>query len=494
MVRLSIRLAATALALLAGDRASIPAAQTGPDSPAVPMAPSPTPPVPATGSAAPGMALAARVPSLAELEAMAVRNNPTIGQAEALIDEQRGLLRQLTRYPNPTAGWLQSTPSRRSQGAVSGAFISQDVVTAGKLRVVGEAERIEIEWRTWQLRAQVGRVVNDVRLRYAEALGAQHAMDATAELVRLAADDLEAIRQLVEARQAARPDLLQAEIHLDALRASLDEARLRHRAAWAQLANIVGVPGLTPVPLSDPIEAVQPPLDWKASLDRLMAESPVLLAQAAQIREAAVEVDLQRRQVVPNVNVQTIIQRDYVQNDNEVSTLVSAPIPVLNRNRGNIENASAVLRRERAEYRRLQLALADQLATTFRHYLGARNQVEHLRSILPKTREVLELSTRGYREGQAGFDFLRVRDAEDTYRETRLSYIDALTEVRKQAIEIDGLLLTGGLNPAEIGTALQATPGTPSGLGGVLLQFSQQEAGGSRGPLPGAFQGSVTGP
>ena len=172
-------------------------------------------------------------------------------QAEALIDEQRGLLRQLTRYPNPTAGWLQSTPSQRSEGAVSGAFISQDIVTAGKLRVVGEAERIEIEWRTWQLKAQVGRVVNDVRIRYAEAIGAQHAMDATAELERLAADDLEAIRQLVEARQASRPDLLQAEIHLDALRASLDEARLRHRAAWRNWRTSSASPGLTPVPLSD---------------------------------------------------------------------------------------------------------------------------------------------------------------------------------------------------------------------------------------------------
>ncbi len=55
--------------------------------------------------------------SLARLEELAVQNNPTIRAAEALVTQQQGLLRQLTRYPNPTAGWVQSTPSRRSEGA-----------------------------------------------------------------------------------------------------------------------------------------------------------------------------------------------------------------------------------------------------------------------------------------------------------------------------------------------------------------------------------------
>jgi hypothetical protein len=39
------------------------------------------------------------------LEGLALRNNPTIQAAEALVVQQQGLLRQLTRYPNPTACW-----------------------------------------------------------------------------------------------------------------------------------------------------------------------------------------------------------------------------------------------------------------------------------------------------------------------------------------------------------------------------------------------------
>src|SRR5262249_10856665 len=157
-------------------------------------------------------------------------------------------------------------------------------------------------------------------------------------------------------------------------------------------------------------------------------------------------------------NVQTVIQRDYVKNFNSVSTLVSAPIPLFNRNRGNIINAQGLLCQQQQEYQRLRLALADQLAASFEQYQSARNQVEHLREILPRTRENIELTTQGFKQGQTGFDFMRVRDAQDLYHQTRTSYIDALTLLRKVAIEISGLQLVGGLNPTEIGTALQATP------------------------------------
>jgi hypothetical protein len=59
------------------------------------------------------------------------------------------------------------------------------------------------------------------------------------------------------------------------------------------------------------------------------------------------------------------------------------------------------------------------------------------------------------------------------------------------AVEIEGLQLTGGLNPTEIGTALQTPMGGGGGAGArsvLLQQLQQQEGGGSR-RLPGAVQG-----
>ena len=55
--------------------------------------------------------------------------------------------------------------------------------------------------------------------------------------------------------------------------------------------------------------------------------------------------------------------------------------------------------------------------------------------------------------------------------------------------QIDGLLRTGGLNPTEVGTALQGQPGAgTTGLRGVLLQQLQEQRGAASRSLPGAVQ------
>src|SRR5262249_33666512 len=59
-------------------------------------------------------------------------------------------------------------------------------------------------------------------------LGAQQAMQTAAELERLAADDLKAVGQLPEAKQASRPHVLQAEIHVGAVRLQQQEYKRLH--------------------------------------------------------------------------------------------------------------------------------------------------------------------------------------------------------------------------------------------------------------------------
>ena len=72
-----------------------------------------------------------------------------------------------------------------------------------------------------------------------------------------------------------------------------------------------------------------------------------------------------------------------------------------------------------------------------------------------------------------------------------LAYVDALTAVQKVAIEIDGLQLTGGLNPTEIGTALQHQGTAGGGQRSMLLQQLQQQGLQASQLLPGSIQGTA---
>jgi cobalt-zinc-cadmium efflux system outer membrane protein len=425
--------------------------------------------------------------TLHDLERLALDNNPTIGGAAALVRQQQGLMRQAGLYPNPTAGYLRTDADQPGQSQTAGVFLSQDLVTAGKLRLATAAEGREVEKRNWQLDAQKGRVVNDVRIRFYEVLGAQQAVAIATELERLAEEGVKAAEQLLQARQGSRPDVLQAEIQLHAIRTSLQDARYRHQAGWRQLAHVAGIPGLHPVPLAGNLEDDIPALDWQKSLQDLLASSPVLRAQEAEVRAAEAELRLARAQAYPNVNVQVVAQRDHIDKFSSVSTLVALPVPLFNRNQGNIMNAEGVVWQQQEEYERVRLALADQLAGSFQQYLSLKSQAERLRQdILPRAKENLDLTTQAYKLGR--FDFLRVLNARQTYAQANLAYVDALTGLHKVVIEITGLQLTGGLNPTEVGTALQTTPGAGAGVRNVLLQQLQEQRGAASRILPGAVQ------
>ena len=425
-----------------------------------------------------------------DLEQLALQSNPTIPQAAALVQQQQGLMRQAGLYPNPQAGYLRTDPDQSGQSQTSGVFLSQEIVTAGKRRLAVQAEGQDVQIRRWQVTAQQARVLNDLRVRFYEVLGAQQAVQAATDLVGLAAEGVRVAEQLLQGNRGSQPDVLQAKIQLTLIQTSLQDAQYRHRSAWKQMANIIGIPDLPLAPLAGRLEDGIPDLDEKESLQRLLATSPLLRAQESEIRAARYEVQLARAQAVPNVNVQVVAQRDHIMKFSSVSTLVALPVPFFNRNQGNILNAQGVLLQQQKEYERLRLALTDQLVASFRSYLTLRAQAQRLaKEVLPLAKQNLDLTTQGYKLGR--IDFLRVLNARQSYFQANLAYVDALTELHKIVVQIEGLQLTGGLNPTEIGTALQTTPGAgTSGQRGVLLQQLQEQRGGALRNLPGTVQGA----
>jgi cobalt-zinc-cadmium efflux system outer membrane protein len=435
---------------------------------------------------APGLA----VMTPGELEALALENNPTLAQAAAAIDMARGQMRQAGLYPNPQLGYLRTDSSPSGRFRSDGVFVGQEIVTAGKLRKSRAVEEQEVERLLWEQESQKQRVLNDVRIRYFEALGAQRAAEISRRLLRLAEEGLKTSEQLFDAKQASKADVLQARIQLKTLRISLKEVEARHRAAWRELANVVGCPELQIAAIQGRLDGEIPALDWDERWQQLLANSPQIQAAQVRIQHARNEYQREKAQPFPNVTVQVVADRDQVQQATQVSTLLSVPVPLFNRNQGNIAHAVADIQEALAEVRRTELALRDLLADAFRRYETARAQVEELRDeILPDAEENVELSTTGYKAGEIAF--LQVLSARQTYFQSSLAYVEALTELRKVAVEVDGLMLTGGLNPAAVGTALQAAPGMASRQQRVLNQLQE---GASKQILPPALQTSVGGP
>ncbi len=99
-----------------------------------PVSPPPGRPVEHGPSASAGQPSAPGM-TLAELEEMALGCNPTLAQAAARVEAARGRCVQVGLYPNPVAGYMGSEIGNEGRAGQQGGFVSQEIVTAGKLQL-----------------------------------------------------------------------------------------------------------------------------------------------------------------------------------------------------------------------------------------------------------------------------------------------------------------------------------------------------------------------
>jgi cobalt-zinc-cadmium efflux system outer membrane protein len=399
--------------------------------------------------------------SLPELQRLACASNPTEIQARASVEYERGAYDQCCLYPNPQIGYLQTNSYGPFQARASGVFFSQEFITAGKMKKSQAVQAAEIEHYNWNYEAQHLRILNDVELRFIDVLAIQESMPFADELVDIAKRELAETERRLQKKTAKRYEVVQGRMQLKTAMMRRNELQIQLETAWKQLAAIVGCADLAVSRVFGEIDGEVPELDWESCWATIQESNPLLLAAEARIRVASEDYTLERANRIPNLNLQVLADRDSIQGISTVSTLISAPLPIFNRNQGNIRKAAATTHEMVAERDRTRLALRDQLAETFGRYRLARAHVLEFRDeLLPLAKENLDAVREEESDDESSEDLLA---AERTFLEAQSSYVDAWAELRKTVVEIHGQLLTGALNPAEVGSALQnqSAGGTP---------------------------------
>ena len=116
--------------------------------------------------------------TLDQLQEIALRNNPTLGQAEASVKAAQVLMRQAGLWPNPTVGYVgEEIRGGSFGGGQQGVFVQQDVILGGKLGLdrkirAEEGKQAEAEAAEQKLRVETG-----VRIAFYESLAAQQMVE-----------------------------------------------------------------------------------------------------------------------------------------------------------------------------------------------------------------------------------------------------------------------------------------------------------------------------
>ena len=390
--------------------------------------------------------------TLEALQHLALQHNPAIRQAAATASQADGAHNQTGLKPNPTAGYFAEEIGNEGAAGLHGAFVSQTFVRGKKLEWNQQVVGHEVQIRRWNAKVQKQKVLTDIKVHFLAALAAQQKLELTKEFRKVAAKGVETFDQRVKARFAGRADLLQSQVQLSQVDLSIRQTELEVDVAWNQLVAVAGIPALSRGQLHGEFDSTASDLDLDGTLQRILGQSPQM--SAAQYRVSRAQANLNRQQVqkVSNVTAQVGAGHDDGTGDAFANLQLSIPVPVHNRNQGNVHAAWAEYCAATQNVKRLKMQLRRRLASEHQKYLAAAAAVQQYRDqILPRAEETLKLMQKAVDSGE--YDFLRVLTARRAYFDASIIYVNSLRDLAQADAIINGMLLTGGLD-APVSTPL----------------------------------------
>lgn len=380
--------------------------------------------------------------TLSTLQQMAVENSPVIRQAAANVEQARGQAVQAGLYPNPTIGYEGDTIGTADTAGYNGVFFNQELVTAGKLTLAQNTALQEVRATQADLRKARVRLASDVRRNYFQVLIAQEQLKFNKAISKLSEEVYEAQIDLVAGGEAAPYEPLQLRVFAVQARNNVIQSTNGLNAAWRQLAAAMGLPHMSRQNVGGSVEVLTRSIDYETALTLLQRHSD-LLAANARIAKATFNLRLQEVTPIPNVSLYAAFQHDDTTplSDYSTNVQVSAPVPVFDRNQGNITSAHAELVRARQDLTDTNNTLMSQLAENFNRYETSRTISESYRTDLvpDQVRVYRGVYDRFLIDGQS-VDFAQVVVAQQTLGQVVTSYMQSLTDAWMATVDLAELL------------------------------------------------------
>lgn len=379
---------------------------------------------------------AATILTLQKAIDLALDSNLDLAVARREIEATQGQVIQGQARPNPELAY--SLEDQRAATRTQSVQINLPVEMGGKRAArITAAERgrdiavEELNLRRVEIRAAVVAA-------FFETLAAQERAALAQASVDLAKRATDAVAKRVAAGKVSPVEETKARVAEAGVRVELAQAQSEQRSARARLASLLGAnpPRFTQVAGSvDDLPNV-PSLD--DIQQRLSASSALRRAQLEVERRRSL-ADVERSKQTPDVTVSLGVKRPNELARNQLMLGVSVPLPLFDRNQGNLLEALKREDKARDELQALNLRLSTEVLQARERLTLVRGEIDVLqREVLPGAKSAYDAATVGF--GYGKFNFLEVLDAQRTYFAAQSQYLKALAEAHRAAADMDRVI------------------------------------------------------
>jgi len=376
--------------------------------------------------------------TLDDFVSLALQNHPKLRSAQAAVEAARGKAVQVRLYPNPViAGFSPQIAGNESQWS---GTVAQDLVTAGKLRLSQQAALREVQMAEYELIRARYDVLTEVRQSFYALLVSQRRVEIYQLLLDIAKRSYEIGRQLAEAGEGTKADVLFWSIERDRAEVRLLNASVYIETGRRQVATAIALPRADVGNIEGDLFRKLPNFDLKTLQEAVVRSNAKPRVVESDIARAQWTLERAVVQPIPNINLLGGYQRQVgVPAMDQGLAQVMMSVPLFDRNQGNIRSARADIAASRASLRSIEIDLATQTAQAIATYRTSQRLVEwYEQYILPKARETVQLTQALYARGEV--TFLSLLQAQKILTETELAFVEAQADRWTGAVTIASLL------------------------------------------------------
>jgi outer membrane protein, heavy metal efflux system len=410
--------------------------------------------------------------SLDEFEAFALKHNPTLKQAEAIVRVSAGLARQAGLWPNPSIGY-QGEQIRGGSfgGGEQGGFVEQSIVLGGKLGLRRNVYQQQEKENEVGIQEQQLSVRGGVQVRFYSALARLRIVEVQRKLLDIANAAAATAHQLANVGQADVPDVLQAEVEAEQAKLEFVKAQREYIQSFEDLATVAGEPEIPLALLKGDLDH-PPAIDTDRYLNDLLENSPAIKRAQQSALRADAELTRNKREAIPDLNVRAGVQQNQEILESSMKPVgvqafatVGIQIPLFNRNQGNVQAAQAQVEREREEVERVRLQLRQIAQPLLQQYLLSRMEEERYRTqLIPRAQRAYDLYLGKYRNMAAAYPEVIV--SQRTLFQLEDSHSRTLGDLWTTAVQLQNYLLADGISAPQPAGSTSKQINLPTG-GGV---------------------------
>jgi cobalt-zinc-cadmium efflux system outer membrane protein len=374
--------------------------------------------------------------TLAAALVLSARANPQLSSARHELEAIEGTVMQASLRPNPVLG-VGIEDTRRDTRETT-AQISQAIEFGGKRQRRVEAAERGRDAATADLRGRQADIIAGVTLAFNDVLTAQERVRLAQEASDVAARVTTTVAKRVQAGKVSPVDetrarVAEANVRLEALKVNGELATARKALAgfWGNTLPSFG-------PAAGNPEALPELPEWQ-TLVASLAQTPSVSRARTEIERRQALLRLEQSRRTPDLTVTVGMKRSAELGLNQAVFGLSVPLPLFDRNQGNVLEALRRTDKASDDLVSVQTETHQELAQAYQELSTARQEAQSLSGeILPGAQSAYDAAVKGFDFGK--FAYFDVLDAQRTLIQAKSQYIKALSDARRAAANIDRLV------------------------------------------------------